>query len=661
MTVERTFPFSALVGQDLMKRALLLNVVDPSLGGVLIKGERGTAKSTGVRALADLLPTIRVVENCPFRCDPDRPEELCPLCREKVAAGQTLSVVQRRVPLVNLPIGTTEDRLLGTIDIEKALKTGQKAFEPGLLAEAHRGILYVDEVNLLNDQIVDLFLDAAASGRNVVEREGISFAHASRFILVGTMNPEEGDLRPQLLDRFGLSVTIRGIDSVQERVEIVKRRLAFEADPEGFRSRWAAQDRALAQRIRSAQESLHRIALTEELLELASRIAMAMGTDGHRADIAMIKAARAHAALEGRSAVTAHDLHLAARLVLPHRVKKTPLEKAELDEEKLKELLPSEGGAGAGEAQPWVPVHHNAPKPSAHAQSAPVPGECVTHLCPMSRAVLAHMPWHRLQPGTHPGRRFSIPFSQHSGTVHGARCPLPGEPFSDVSILGTLRAAAPYQKSRQNGNGNGNGRPVLLAHDIRVRKRSRKTGLSLVMVVDSSASMRSNDRMALTKGVIDALLQDLYFRRDKLGIVTFRHTAAEVLLPLTHNIRDAAQAVEALPVGGRTPLSMGLHLGLRLLVQEKRKNPETLPVMLVFSDGRPNMSAFGADPLDETFHYAREVQRQGIQAVFVDTERDPMAGGCAYEIARRMGALYLPVDRLFSHRSSRSLAGPDSS
>jgi len=645
---ERTFPFSALVGQDLMKRALLLNVVDPSLGGVLIKGERGTAKSTGVRALADLLPTIRVVENCPFRCDPDIPEELCPWCREKVTAGQSLPVVERPVRLVNLPIGTTEDRLLGTIDIEKALKTGQKAFEPGLLAEAHRGILYVDEVNLLNDQIVDLFLDAAASGRNVVEREGISFSHASRFILVGTMNPEEGDLRPQLLDRFGLSVTIRGIDSVHERVEIVKRRLAFEADPEGFRSLWAEQDRALAQRLRSAQERLLTMVLTEDLLELASRIAMAMGTDGHRADIAMIKAARANAALEGRSTVTADDLHLAARLVLPHRVKKTPLEKAELDEEKLKELLQSEAGSGSGDPQPWVPVHHNVPKPSATRKTAVPPGECVTHLCPTSRTILAHMPWHRLQPGTHPGRRFLIPFSQNSGTVHGARCPMPGEDPVDLSLLGTLRAAAPYQVSRRNGNGNG--RPILLAQDIRLRKRSRKTGLSLVMIVDSSASMRSNDRMALTKGVIDALLQDLYLRRDKLGIVTFRHTAAEVLLPLTHNIRDAAAAVEALPVGGRTPLSLGLHLGLRLLVQEKRKNPETLPVMLLFSDGRPNMSAFGADPVDETFHYAREVQRHGIQAVFVDTEMDPMAGGCAYEIARRMGALYLPVDRLFRPR-----------
>jgi magnesium chelatase subunit D len=646
----RTFPFSALVGQDLMKRALLLNVVDPTLGGVLIKGERGTAKSTGVRALADLLPHIRVVENCPFRCDPDAPDEWCPSCRQRAASGETLPVVERKVRLVNLPIGTTEDRLLGTIDIEKALKTGTKAFEPGLLADAHRGILYVDEVNLLNDQIVDLFLDAAASGRNVVEREGISFSHASRFILVGTMNPEEGDLRPQLLDRFGLSVTIQGIDAVEERVEIVKRRLEFEADPEGFRARWAEADRELARRIVSARSRLHATAFTEELLRLASRIAVAMGTDGHRADIAMMKAARAHAALEGRDAVTADDLHLAARLVLPHRLKKTPLEKAELDEGKLRELLQAETAQAAGDAREWVPVHQNAPKHSSKARSYKAPTECVTHLCPTAKTLAVTVPWHRILPGSHPGRRFLLPLARKSGAVHGSRLPRPDDDLGDLSLVGTLRAAAPFQESRRNGNGGANGRPVLLPRDVRLRKRSRKTGLSLVMIVDSSASMRTNDRMAVTKGVADALLQDLYLRRDKLGIITFRHTGAEVLLPLTHNIRDAAAAVDALPVGGRTPLASGLDLGLRLLRQEMRKNPETVPVMLLFSDGRPNVSCFGADPVDETFHYAREIRRHGIQAIFVDTEMNPMAMGCGYEIARRMGAVYLPVDRLFRDR-----------
>jgi magnesium chelatase subunit D len=639
--MQQSFPFSALVGQDLMKRALLLNVVDPSLGGVLIKGERGTAKSTGARALIDLLPTIRVVANCPFQCDPDDAASLCPYCQEKHQARQTLPVKEQRIRLVNLPIGTTEDRLLGTIDLEKALKSGQKAFEPGLLAEAHRGILYVDEVNLLNDQIVDLFLDAAASGTNVVEREGISFSHASRFILVGTMNPEEGDLRPQLHDRFGLSVTIEGIQALPERVEIIKRRLAFEQDPEGFRARWAAADVELAQRIVQARGVINTIVFTEGLLETAARLAVAMDTDGHRADIAMMKAARANAALQGRTRVTMEDLELAALLVLGHRVKKTPLQKAELDQAKIKAVLDQQGTAEtAGEE--WLPIYQNEPKKtnvSPRTYKSPV--GCVTHLCSGSKLAQAHIPWKQLVVGSNPGRRFLLPDTRKGGNTHGCRFPHPGEDPNDLSIIGTLRAAAPYQRIRGP-----NGSLQIRWDDLRLRKRSRRTSLALMLIVDSSASMRTNDRMSVTKGIIEALLQDLYFHRDKLGIITFRHTVAEVIQPLTHNLRDAADGIERLPVGGRTPLAAGLELGIRLLSQEKRKNAGTLPALMLLSDGHPNVSCFGQDPLDETFFYARDVKRRGIQAIFVDTETNPTAMGYGYEIAARMDATYLPLDRL---------------
>jgi magnesium chelatase subunit D len=641
IVMQLTFPFSALVGQDLMKRALLLNVIDPTIGGVLIKGERGTAKSTGVRALIDLLPTIKVVENCPFQCDPEEPSGFCPYCREKLDSGQKLPVKERRIRLVNLPIGTTEDRLLGSIDIERALKTGQKAFEPGLLAEAHRGILYVDEVNLLNDQIVDLFLDAAASGMNVVEREGISFAHASRFILVGTMNPEEGDLRPQLLDRFGLSATIEGIHSLPERVEIIKRRLAFEEDPAGFQSAWADQDAEMARRIVVAKASLCEIAFTENLLETAAKLAVAMETDGHRADIAMMKTARAHAALEDRRRITAEDLQMAARLVLAHRMKKSPLRKAELNQEKLKEIVDQNSSAEIL-SEDWAPIHQNKPKSSAKIKSYKSPVECVTHLCAGSKMLRPQIPWYRLALGTHPGRRFVLANPRKGGNVHGSRLMHPGDSPDDLSVIGTLRAAAPYQPSR-----GANGTLKLHWDDLRLRKRSRKTGLALMMIVDSSASMRTNDRMSVTKGIIEALFQDLYLRRDKVGIITFRHTGAEILLPLTQNIRDAIQGIDELPVGGRTPLAAGLDLGARLLVQEKRKNPETLPVMLLFSDGRPNVSCFGGDPLDETLFFAKEVKRQGIQAILVDTEFNPMATGYGYEIAQRMAATYMTMDALY--------------
>lgn len=636
-----TFPFSALVGQDLMKRALLLNVIDPSLGGVLIKGERGTAKSTGVRALIDLLPTIRVVEQCPFHCDPDNPAELCLHCRTRQQAGQSLVAGEHQIHLVNLPIGTTEDRLLGTIDIEKALKTGQKTFEPGLLAEAHRGILYVDEVNLLNDQIVDLFLDAAASGVNTVEREGISFSHPSRFILVGTMNPEEGDLRPQLLDRFGLSVTIRGIDSLPDRVEIIKRRLAFEQDPQAFRSRWAQADAELAARLIAAKQQLSAVAFREDLLETAAKLSLALEADGHRADIAMMKTARANAAFEGRRKVLAEDLQLAAGLVLPHRLKKNPLQHGELPQDRLRELFEENSQGHGGTSAEWVPTHHNKPKQSGKAGSYQSPLTCVTHLCGGSKVLQPQIPWHRLSIGTHPGRRFVLSDPRKTGQAHGSRWPGPGEKPSDLSLLGTLRAAAPYQAARGR-----NGTIKVRGSDLRLRKRSRKTGLAMMMIVDSSASMRTNDRMAVTKGIVEALFQDLYLHRDKLGIITFRHRSAELLQPLSTNLRNALQSIETLPVGGRTPLAAGLAMGIRLLVQEKRKNPETMPVMLLFSDGRPNVSCFGGDPLEETLYYAKQVKRQDIQAIWVDTEFNPMATGYGYEIAQRMAGIYLTMERL---------------
>lgn len=638
--MQQNFPFSALVDQELMKRALLLNVIDPSLGGVLIKGERGTAKSTTVRALVSLLPTIRVVENCPFQCDPDDHANFCDHCRATSQSRQEISVKPRKIRMVNLPIGTTEDRLLGSIDIESAVRSGSKRFEPGLLAEAHRGILYVDEVNLLNDQIVDLFLDAAASGVNIVEREGISFSHASRFILVGTMNPEEGDLRPQLLDRFGLSVDIEGIQSLPQRVEITKRRLAFEQNPEDFRRSWQNADDELARRIIRGKETLPQIAFTENLLEAAASLAVAMGTDGHRADITMMKAARANAALEGRAKITGEDLQLAARLALPHRIKKSPTQKAQLDENKVQQLIDQHVSDQSAQ-QEWVPVHQNIQKQSSPVKNYKSPVQCVTHLCSGSEVLRHHLPWHLLV-GAHAGRRFKLRGMTKGGTVLGSRLPHNGEKLQDLSLIATLRSAAPYQKFR-----NGNLGINVSRNDFKLRKRSHKSGLALMMVVDSSSSMRTNDRMSVTKGIISALTDDLYLRRDKLGIITFRHTAADIIFPLSNNLRGAVESIERLPVGGRTPLAAGLELGVRSLLQEKRKNPEAIPAILVFSDGRPNVSSFGGDPLEETLFYASEIKRHQIQAILVDTEFNPMSIGYGYEIASRMAGSYLTMDRLY--------------
>lgn len=309
------FPFSALVGQGPMKRALLLNVVQPGLGGVLIRGHRGTAKSTAVRALAALLPEQEVVAGCPFRCPPEEPA--CPRCRE---AEAPLPRELQRMPVVDLPLGATEDRVVGTLSLEKAVRHGERHFEPGLLAAAHRGVLYVDEVNLLEDSLVDVLLDAAAAGVNVVEREGLSVAHPARFLLIGTMNPEEGELRPQFLDRFGLCVQVEGSADPEERAEVVRRWLAFQADPPGFAESWRAEDERLARSLLSARERLGRMPCPDRLLEEACGLAIRAGVEGHRADLALVRTAMAAAALDGCGEPAAEHLAEAAALALPHRI-----------------------------------------------------------------------------------------------------------------------------------------------------------------------------------------------------------------------------------------------------------------------------------------------------------------------------------------------------
>src|SRR5512138_2815556 len=315
------FPFTAIVGQDRMKRALVLNAIYPLIGGVLIRGERGTAKSTAVRALAALLPEIRVVADCPFSCNPDD-SLLCDTCTERRGRGEVLPVGTRKVRMVDLPVSATEDRVVGTLDIEKGIKRGEKHFEPGVLAAANRGILYVDEVNLLDDHVVDLLLDSAAMGVNVVEREGISFQHPAQFVLVGTMNPEEGELRPQLLDRFGLAVEIRGIPDPEARVEIIERRLAYEQDPESFGVEWSTAEAKLSNEIDQARHALPSVTHTQADLYAIAELSSGLEVDGHRADLVILKGARAHAALVGRATVAEEDILLAAELALPHRMKR---------------------------------------------------------------------------------------------------------------------------------------------------------------------------------------------------------------------------------------------------------------------------------------------------------------------------------------------------
>jgi len=353
------YPFSAIVGQENMKKGLLLNAINPKIGGVLLRGEKGTAKSIAVRALAQLLPQIEVVPDCPFLCEPHRLDELCDTCADEMAIcdactskmticdacaarifkGEKLGIAKRQVPVVELPIGATEDRVVGTLDIEKAIKSGEKHFEPGLLAAANRGILYIDEVNLLDDHLVDVLLDAAAMGVNFVEREGISFSHPAQFILVGTMNPEEGELRPQLLDRFGLAVEVKGIPDQEARAEVVRRRIALERDPVSFTTAWEDEQERIRQQVTEAKNLLPEVQLSEEMLELITQICIDFAVDGHRADIVIHKTAVTIAAYHGRTEVDEDDIREAAELALLHRRRRQPFEQPELNQQRLEESI----------------------------------------------------------------------------------------------------------------------------------------------------------------------------------------------------------------------------------------------------------------------------------------------------------------------------------
>ena len=358
------FPFTAIVGQERMCRALVLNAVNPRIGGVLIRGERGTAKSTAARALAALLPEVNVVADCRFGCDPDSPTTWCTECRERAAAGEVLPTSLRRTSFVDLPVSATEDRVVDTLDIERAIKEGERHFEPGVLAAANRGLLYIDEVNLLDDHVVDVLLDSAALGMNIVEREGISFSHPARYILVGTMNPEEGDLRPQLLDRFALSVEIHGLRDPDDRIAIMERILGFEQDPDGFRAEWNPREQALSREIETARRLVDHVSYSPGDLFAIATLTASLHVDGHRADLVILKAARAHAAYEGRTSLTDRDIALAAELALPHRLRRGPFQSAEVDLDDLHSRIQqiqtqaepapaaAQQAAGEGEGEP---------------------------------------------------------------------------------------------------------------------------------------------------------------------------------------------------------------------------------------------------------------------------------------------------------------------
>lgn len=645
---EAGFPFSAVVGQEQLQLALILCAVHPGIGGVLVRGEKGTAKSTVVRALAQLLPPV-VDESG-----------------------------QRPARLVELPVGATEDRVVGSLDLERVLRDGEQAFRPGLLAAAHHGVLYVDEVNLLHDHLVDVLLDAAAMGRVHIERDGVSHSHPARFVLVGTMNPEEGELRPQLLDRFGLTVDVAASRDVDVRMAVVRRRLDYEADPAAFAAAYAAADRDVAERILAARERLAEVALDDIELRRIAALCASFDVDGMRADLVVARTATAHAAWRGNECVTADDVRIAAELALPHRRRRDPFDEPGITDEQLDDAMrdaeqeaerarteqraaedetpsdaaetesdpqrefdrdqrepdtdaegPENNGSDGGpddegpdDDGPGSPG--GGPRGGAREGSAAAPANSVAR------------PPHWEIPGVGegaPGRR------SRAHTRHGRVVRSVTDTSTGLHLLGTLFAAAPHQHAR----GRVDGPLALEAADLRGAYREGREGNLVVFVVDASGSMAARDRLSAVTGAVVALLRDAYQRRDKVAVITVRGSEAELVLPPTSSVDIAVRRLADLRTGGKTPLAQGLLKAREVVAREHVRDPQRRAMVVLLTDGR---ATGGADPIPRARAAARLLARDGVAGVVVDCERGMVRLGLAAEFARELRATYLRLGEL---------------
>ncbi len=625
------YPFAAVAGQERVKRALLYNLIVPDIGGVLLCGEKGTAKSTMVRALAEL-------------------------------------TAQK---LVELPLNITEDMLAGSIDFERAVREGTRAFSGGVLARADGNILYVDEVNLLSDGIVSTLICTAASGENVVEREGISHRHSSRFILVGSMNPEEGKLRGQFLDRFGLYVEVTGEQDVETRAEIIRRRLDYERDPAAFRARWRGETEALRARVIRARQLAQSICPDSSVRMLAAQYARQAGAEGNRCELVLVRTAAAVAAWAGRDYIAPDDIKEAAFYVLPHRRRETPPEPSgqESPPENQERQEPQDGEngpaspeeqSGSEDAPPEleerdgcdgeetdVPPPQTVPSDGAAPEEQLVEGTDVRLL-----SVLPAAPRDRiLRQGS--GRRSKT----RSGTNRGrwvsfTQTPTPKQ--CDLALDATLRAAAPYQRLRDH-----TGCAVAIRDgDLRYKVREDHVGATIVFVVDASGSMGARNRMKAAKEAVLSMLLDSYQKRDRIGLVAFRKEGARTLLDITASVDLAHRRLQELPTGGRTPLAAGLYQAWQLLKARRLKDPEMLPMVVLVTDGRANRALWSQDPVEDAVRAAELIRHDHIRSVVIDTEKDFISLHIARQVAQAMEADYYKVDELCGEQLRTIVKGP---
>ncbi len=638
-----------MVGQEQLQLALILCAVHPGIGGVLVRGEKGTAKSTVVRALAQLLPPVADESG------------------------------QRPARLVELPVGATEDRVVGSLDLERVLRDGEQAFRPGLLAAAHHGVLYVDEVNLLHDHLVDVLLDAAAMGRVHIERDGVSHSHPARFVLVGTMNPEEGELRPQLLDRFGLTVDVAASRDVDVRMAVVRRRLDYEADPAGFAAAYTAADRDVAERILAARERLAEVALDDIELRRIAALCASFDVDGMRADLVVARTATAHAAWRGSECVTADDVRIAAELALPHRRRRDPFDEPGITDEQLDEAMrdaeqeaerarteqsraaedETRSDAARSESDPQREVDQDQREPDSGAGApenngsdggpddkgpdddgpgspggGPRGGAREGSAAAPANSVARPPHWEIPGVGEGaPGRR------SRAHTRHGRVVRSVTDTSTGLHLLGTLFAAAPHQHAR----GRVDGPLALEAADLRGAYREGREGNLVVFVVDASGSMAARDRLSAVTGAVVVLLRDAYQRRDKVAVITVRGSEAELVLPPTSSVDIAVRRLADLRTGGKTPLAQGLLKAREVVAREHVRDPQRRAMVVLLTDGR---ATGGADPIPRARAAARLLARDGVAGVVVDCERGMVRLGLAAEFARELRATYLRLGEL---------------
>ncbi|EFO81849.1 magnesium chelatase [Oscillochloris trichoides DG-6] len=584
---------------------------------------------------------------------------------------------ERPIRLVELPVSASEDRVVGSLDLEHAITEGQRRFEPGLLAQVNRGLLYVDEVNLLDDHLVDLLLDAAAMGVNTVEREGVSISHPSRFILVGTMNPEEGELRPQLLDRFGLAVEVVGLTDVASRVAVIERRMDYEADSQQFMAQWQASEQELAERIAAARELLTRVQIERPDMAAVAGLCLELGVDGHRADLTILETARTHAAWSGRMYLSAEDIRLAAELALPHRMRRQPFAEIKVDEQRIAQILersgkPAEGtpgsevkkkselgektesaedgddndsGTGGGSMTPIGSVGTGESQQTGEKNSGGKQIEADS----IFRTRRLESQADRMQRRS-PGKRSRSRTTRKQGRYITSKI-VPR--VTDLALDATLREAAIYQRKRRAELTHQPHLPhrrrpkVLITRgDLRQKVRVRRTRNAVCFVVDASWSMAAEERMQATKAAVLSLLRDAYQRRDQVGLVSFQRDYARVLLPLTNSVELAQRRLQTMPTGGKTPLARGMLTAYELLERARRQDHEVVPLMVLLTDGQANVAIGNAPPQQEAYAIADLIAARDIRAIVIDTEHPNFERGLSRRLSEHLKGRYYRLEDL---------------